>query len=49
MENFFSNNLGAINPILVSYNYRSKYLKIDEGKHVYVNTDYEKFNGTRIN
>ena len=49
MDNFFSNNLGAINPILVSYNYRSKYLKIDEGQHVYVNTDYEKFNGTRIN
>lgn len=50
MENFFSNNLAAICPALVSYNYRSKYLKLENaGDTVWVSTDFNKFNGTRVN
>lgn len=49
MEHFFSNNLGSINPLLVSYNYRSKYITLAKNSTTWVSTDYEKFNGTRIN
>ena len=50
MQNFFSNNLAAICPALVSYNYRSKYLKLaTEIDTVWVATDFNKFNGTRVN
>lgn len=50
MDNFFSNNLAAICPALVSYNYRSKYLKLaNAGDTVWVSTDFNKFNGTRVN
>ena len=50
MNNFFANNLAAICPALVSYNYRSKYLKLaNEGDTVWVATDFNKFNGTRVN
>lgn len=47
MENFFSNNLAAICPALISYNYRAKYLKLVDT--AWVNTDYNKFHGTRVN
>lgn len=50
MENFFANNLAAICPALVSYNYRSKYLKLaTENDTTWVSTDFNKFNGTRVN
>ena len=50
MENFFANNLASICPALVSYNYRSKYLKLaTDLDTVWVSTDYNKFNGTRVN
>lgn len=49
MEHFFSNNLGSINPLMVSYNYRSKYITLVKNSTTWVNTDYVKFNGTRIN
>lgn len=50
MENFFSNNLASICPALVSYNYRSKYLKLaNDADTVWVSTDFNKFNGTRVN
>lgn len=50
MENFFANNLAAICPALVSYNYRSKYLRLaTDLDTVWVSTDYNKFNGTRVN
>ena len=51
VDNYFANNLGNINPTLVSYNYRSKYLSLgsNEASVTWVNTDYNKFNGTRIN
>lgn len=48
MEHFFSNNLGKINPLMISYNYRSKYITLVKGSTVWRN-DYNKFNGTRIN
>lgn len=50
MSNFFANNLAAICPALVSYNYRSKYLKLaNAGDTIWVSTDFNKFNGTRVN
>ena len=50
MEHFFSNNIGSISGALVSYNYRAKYLSLGSEKStVWVNNDYIKFNGTRIN
>ena len=50
MKNFFANNLAAICPALVSLNYRSKYLKLaTEQDTVWVATDFNKFNGTRVN
>lgn len=50
MDNFFANNLASICPILVSYNYRSKYLKLaTDSDTVWVSTDFNKFNGTRVN
>ena len=50
MNNFFANNLASICPILVSYNYRSKYLKLaTDSDTVWVSTDFNKFNGTRVN
>lgn len=51
VDNFFSNNLGSVNPALVSYNYRSKYLSLGgtQSSVTWINTDYNKFNGTRIN
>lgn len=51
VDNYFANNLGNINPTLVSYNYRSKYLSLgsNEASVTWINTDYNKFNGTRIN
>ena len=51
IDNFFSNNLGNICPNLVSYNYRSKYLSLGGSLNnvAWINTDYNKFNGTRIN
>lgn len=58
MENFFSNNLGSVNNLLVSYNYRAKYLSLErdiDGSSIldssisWIDTDYQKFNGTRIN
>lgn len=51
VDNFFSNNLGGICPNLVSYNYRSKYLSLGSSASnvAWINTDYNKFNGTRIN
>jgi len=29
VDNFYANNLGSINSLLVTYNYRSKYLALD--------------------
>lgn len=50
MQNFFTNNLAAICPALVSYNYRSKYLKLaTKTDTIWISTDFNKFNGTRIN
>lgn len=50
MENFFANNLASICPALVSYNYRSKYLKLEnQTDTVWVSADFNKFNGTRVN
>lgn len=52
MDNFFANNLAQINPVLVSYNYRSKYLGLDnsdENSITWRTTDFNKFNGTRVN
>lgn len=50
MEHFFSNNIGSISGALVSYNYRAKYLSLGSEKStVWVNNDYIKFHGTRIN
>lgn len=50
MEHFFSNNIGNISGALVSYNYRAKYLSLGSEKStVWVNNDYIKFHGTRIN
>lgn len=46
MDNFFVNNLKTINPLLISYNYRVKYLQLD-GKTY--QRDYSMFHGTRIN
>lgn len=47
MDNFFKSALGSITPALISYNYRSKYFKTIG--NVWVDTDFEKFHGTRIN
>lgn len=49
--NYFSNNLKSVCPIMVSYNYRSKYLSLGSSSSStsWVSTDYNKFNGTRIN
>ena len=50
MEHFFSNNIGSINAALVSYNYRAKYLSLGSANStVWINNDYIKFHGTRIN
>lgn len=50
MENFFSNNIGSISAALVSYNYRAKYLSLgSQNSTVWINNDYIKFHGTRIN
>lgn len=51
IDNFYSNNLGSVNNLLISYNYRSKYLSLgnDDKSTSWITTDYEKFNGTRIN
>ena len=51
MDRFFSNNLGSISSILVSYNYRAKYLSLgnNDNSIQWVTIDYEKFHGTRIN
>ena len=51
VDNYFANNLGNICPNLVSYNYRSKYLSLGStaSNVAWINTDYNKFNGTRIN
>lgn len=50
MQHFFSNNIGSISAALVSYNYRAKYLSLgNEKSTVWVNIDYVKFHGTRIN
>ena len=49
VDNFYANNLGSINNLLVTYNYRSKYLALDDSGIQWNQTDYQKFNGTRIN
>lgn len=51
IDNFYSNNLGSVNSLLITYNYRSKYLSLGDNAQSlsWVSTDYEKFNGTRIN
>ena len=49
VDNFYANNLGSINNLLVTYNYRSKYLALDDSGTQWNQTDYQKFNGTRIN
>lgn len=51
VDNFYASNLGSINNLLVTYNYRSKYLSLgtNETSIAWITTDYEKFNGTRIN
>lgn len=46
MNNFFINNLKTINPLLISYNYRVKYLQLS---NITYTRDYDKFHGTRIN
>lgn len=47
MEKFFSNNIGKIDPLLVTFNYRYKYFKLDGIG--WDNYNYKKFHGTRIN
>ena len=49
VDNFYANNLGSINSLLVTYNYRSKYLALDDSGSQWNPVDYQKFNGTRIN
>lgn len=49
VDNFYANNLGSINNLLVTYNYRSKYLALDNSGTQWNPVDYQKFNGTRIN
>ena len=49
VDNFYANNLGSINNLLVTYNYRSKYLALDSSGNQWNPVDYQKFNGTRIN
>lgn len=49
VDNFYANNLGSINSLLVTYNYRSKYLALDDSGSQWNQVDYQKFNGTRIN
>lgn len=49
VDNFYANNLGSINSLLVTYNYRSKYLALDDSGTQWNPIDYQKFNGTRIN
>lgn len=49
VDNFYANNLGSINNLLVTYNYRSKYLALDNSGSQWNPVDYQKFNGTRIN
>lgn len=49
VDNFYANNLGSINSLLVTYNYRSKYLALDNLGKQWNPIDYQKFNGTRIN
>lgn len=49
IDNFYANNLGSINSLLVTYNYRSKYLALDDSGRQWNPIDYQKFNGTRIN
>lgn len=49
VDNFYANNLGSINNLLVTYNYRSKYLALDDSGSQWNPVDYQKFNGTRIN
>lgn len=49
VDNFYANNLGSINNLLVTYNYRSKYLALDSSGSQWNQVDYQKFNGTRIN
>lgn len=49
IDNFYANNLGSINSLLVTYNYRSKYLALDDSGSQWNPIDYQKFNGTRIN
>lgn len=47
MNKFFVNNLKTINPLLISYNYRVKYLQLNN--NTTYSRDYDKFHGTRIN
>nr|DAR42928.1 MAG TPA: hypothetical protein [Caudoviricetes sp.] len=47
MNKFFVNNLKTINPLLISYNYRVKYLQLNN--NITYSRDYDKFHGTRIN
>lgn len=49
VDNFYANNLGSINNLLVTYNYRSKYLALNSSGSQWNPVDYQKFNGTRIN
>lgn len=49
VDNFYANNLGSINSLLVTYNYRSKYLALGNSGVQWNPIDYQKFNGTRIN
>lgn len=47
VENFYSNALGSVNNLLISYNYRSKYFSLTNNT-IWNSVDFTKFKGTRI-
>lgn len=47
IENFYSNALGSVNNLLISYNYRSKYFSLTNNT-IWNSVDFTKFKGTRI-
>lgn len=51
MSNYFSNALSAVDPILISLDYRNKYLYLEKdssGNYSYNDYNYVKLHGTRI-
>ena len=48
IDNYFANNIDAVSIPMVNMNYRNKYFVKDKDSNTFSNTNFAKFNGTRI-